>query len=64
MTRWEAETAQSFALIDAGHPRLAVGLAVVRSTVARICALGLASGLMLSVGLPSAVVTAVVRAWR
>ena len=55
MTRWEAETLQTLALIDAGYPRLAAGLAALRSPVARIVAGTAASGALVWAGLPSAV---------
>ena len=56
MTRWEAETLQTLALIDAGHPRLAAGLAVLRSLVVRIVAGAAASGALIWAGLPSALI--------
>ena len=55
MTKWEAETLQTRALIDAGYPRLAAGLAALRSPVARIVAGAAASGALIWAGLPSAV---------
>ena len=55
MTRWKAETLQTLALIDAGYPRLAAGLAALRSPVARIVAGAAASSALLWVGLPTAV---------
>lgn len=55
MKRWEAETLQTMALIDAGYPRLAAGLVALRSPVARIFAGAAASSALLLVGLPTAV---------